>query len=209
MSARFLRRVVYFIALAACLRRLSWGLRGGSGFGRKTRQQQRLHISLEPKSPIEQTRSELRRITLSSIASTILFSSLSSKPARAIGSLHEFQNQTSVLQGLRFNVPDADADVAMFKELFIDECKVIGGKSTIDGKDLVLAFGPSLYAKPSNFYPGVSSFNQYGGHSTIKLRSVSASEGIVEIYEAGNGLQYLKVGANNARISKALDKGSK
>ena len=74
----------------------------------------------------------------------------------------------------------------------------------------VLAFGPDAYKSPNSFHPGVSTFYEDGGHATITLKAkrLEQDEDIVEIYEKGNGLQFLKVGAEVIRLSKAIEAGT-
>jgi hypothetical protein len=47
-----------------------------------------------------------------------------------------------------------------------------------------------------------------GGHATLSLRSdVLEDESLVKLYDAGNGLQYVKVGNDILRLSKAIANG--
>ena len=57
--------------------------------------------------------------------------------------------------------------------------------------------------------PGISTFYEDGGHATItlKAKNLVKDSDIVEIFEKGNGLQFIKVGAEVIRLSKAIEKG--
>lgn len=125
--------------------------------------------------------------------------------SNAIGSLFEARDQNMVLQDISFNVPNVTADAAMLQALFIDRCQLIRSPNP---SELVLGFGPDTYSSPKNFIPGVSSFQEYGGHATLTLYSQILSDESVEIYERGNGLQFIKIGAEEIRLSKAIDKGA-
>lgn len=46
-----------------------------------------------------------------------------------------------------------------------------------------------------------------GCHATISLRSRTRSDDLVEIFDKGNGVQYVKVGSELLRISKGIEKG--
>ena len=63
---------------------------------------------------------------------------------------------------------------------------------------------------PKSFVPGISYFYEDGGHATItlKAKNLEKDSDVVELYEKGNGLQFIKVGAEVIRLSKAIDKGN-
>ena len=78
----------------------------------------------------------------------------------------------------------------MFKALFQDTCYPLQeGQS-----QATVAFGPDIYDKPSGFFYGVSPFSEYGAHATLTFNSLStgSTDGISEIVDPGNGLQYIK-----------------
>jgi hypothetical protein len=134
-------------------------------------------------------------------------------PANAIGKHYEFKDQNMVLQDVSFNVADIDRESTFFKLLFQDTCKVLRTSSQGDQRTAVLGFGPDTYNKPANFYPGVSSFFEDGGHATITLlgkRSGSAeTTGVSSYYVPGNALQYVKFGTEILRLSKGIESGKR
>jgi len=125
--------------------------------------------------------------------------------ADAIGTLFEFRPQNMVLQDVSFNVPSPTIDAEVLNALFVNKCKTL--RSSTGKEEMVIGFGPDAFAQPNGFVPGVNSFSMYGGHSTITLKSNSFTDDTVEIYEKGNGLQYIKVGAEDIRLSKGIEKG--
>lgn len=102
---------------------------------------------------------------------------------------------------------DASKDAAMTRALFIEAAKEIRTYKVKDEKVVVVGFGPDAMESPPNFLPGVSNFMEDGGHTTITFRSTENAEGNIEIFERGNGLQFIKIGAPDIRLSKALEKG--
>ena len=58
--------------------------------------------------------------------------------------------------------------------------------------------------------PGISTFYEDGGHATITLlaKNLEKDSDVVEIFDKGNGLQFIKVGAEVIRLSKAIEKGN-
>ena len=129
--------------------------------------------------------------------------------ANAIGDIFELREQNVVLQDVSFNVQNTYDDAASLSALFQNNCKVLRESSSANGNVTVLAFGPDTYTSPATFRPGVSSFYEDGGHATITLLSeVVRDDGTVEIFEKGNGLQFIKVGAEVVRLSKSIEKGN-
>lgn len=139
-----------------------------------------------------------------------LSSSMSNRPAAAIGDLFELQDQSLVLQDITFNVEDVEKDISMFTNLFVKDCKVLRRFSNRNSgiEEAVLGFGPDAYRKSDSFYPGISDFKEYGGHATITLRSKRVSDDLAEVFEKGNGLEYIKIGAENVRLSKGVENGN-
>lgn len=133
-------------------------------------------------------------------------------PSRAIGSLYELSDQNMVLQDISFNVRNTFDDAAMVSAAFVGTCKPLRSTTSIGGYNTtVIGFGPDVYANPVNFIPGISSFFEDGGHATITLRSRQVSDNnddVIELYEKGNGLQFVKIGTDTLRISKAIEKGA-
>lgn len=58
--------------------------------------------------------------------------------------------------------------------------------------------------------PGISTFYEDGGHATITLlaKNLEKDSDVVEIFDKGNGLQFIKIGAEVIRLSKAIEKGN-
>lgn len=123
----------------------------------------------------------------------------------AVGELSEFKQQNIVLQDVSLNVPKNVADGELFKALFVNKFQIL--RSSPSFEEIVLGFGPDTYTQPKSFVPGISSFQEYGGHATITLLSKSLPDDNVEAFERGNGLQYIKIGAEDIRLSKAIEKG--
>lgn len=163
----------------------------------------------DPQYPRQLAASKAKSIVSNALSAAVALSLIKPKPASAIGKLYELKNQSVVLQSCRFNVEDVEADAKMFSAMFLRECKVLRRNKRPSSDEIVLAFGPDVYNQPRGFYPGVSSFLEYGGHSSLTLQSKSAENGIIEFYEPGNGLQYVKLGAENLRISKGIENGAK
>lgn len=125
-----------------------------------------------------------------------------------------------VLQDISFNVQSIDNEIKMLKATFIDTCTVLREQITnnkIDNKQIisnVFAFGPDTYdASKVFFLPGVSSYFSQGGHATITYQmtkiddKIDSNDNLIEITENGNGLQYVKVGTEYLRLSKAIENG--
>ena len=76
----------------------------------------------------------------------------------------------------------------------------------IKNRIIISAFFES---SPPSFVPGISTFYEDGGHATItlKAKNLVKDSDVVEIFEKGNGLQFIKVGAEVIRLSKAIEKG--
>lgn len=133
-------------------------------------------------------------------------SSQGTSPAKAVGNLFEVKSLPCVIQDVSFNVPDSGVETKMFKALFQDTCYPLREGTS----EATVAFGPDIYDKPAGFLYGVSPFSDYGAHATLTFKSLSASsaDGVTEIVDPGNGLQYVKVGAELLRISKGIQAGA-
>jgi hypothetical protein len=170
-----------------------------------------LMSSEQPQGPKAQL---LRSLLQPCLKAALLLPTLSalgsySEPARALGSLHEFKDLPCVLHSIDFNVENIDNEIKMFDGLFQQECKELRRFVTKEQATSYLAFGPDSISQPKNFYPGISSLLEYGGHSSLKLTSKNLdSEGIVEIFRRGNGLQFIKIGTDVLRLSKGIDNGT-
>jgi len=132
------------------------------------------------------------------------------RAASAIGELYEFKDRSMVLQDVCFNVADAQVEVAMLSALFVNTCKTVREQKSKDELVAVAAFGPEYYKSPPAFIPGVSDYSQDGGHATISFRVKQTDENadLVEIVQKGDGLQFVKIGAPQIRLSKAIEKGA-
>ena len=131
-------------------------------------------------------------------------------PVNAVGNLYEFESSPCAIQDISMNVVEAAAETKMFSAMFLDSCKPLK-ESIVNGRSQVtLGFGPDAYEKPKDFVYGVSSLDYYGGHATLTLTSlITDAEGVAEIVDPGNGLQYIKVGTDQLRISKGIQAGAK
>ena len=130
--------------------------------------------------------------------------------AQAIGTLYELKDQSVVLQDIAFNVKNTYDDIATIQALFQDNMKPLRTSTANQVNTTVMAFGPDAYASPKSFFPGVSTFYEDGGHATITLmaKRLETDDDVVQLFEKGNGLQYVKVGAESIRLSKAIEKGA-
>lgn len=147
---------------------------------------------------------------LSAATSTVTAMVLSKgSAAKAIGTLYELKYQSVVLQDIAFNVENTYNDAAAMQALFQDNMKPLRTSTVNKVNMTVMAFGPDAYASPKAFYPGVSTFYEDGGHSTITVmaKRLDTDDDVVQLFDKGNGLQYVKVGADTIRLSKAIEKG--
>lgn len=142
------------------------------------------------------------------ISSVIIGSIFGISRSNAVGNLYELKDQTAVFQDICFNMINSDSDIEMFLGLFDNNCNIVR-KSSSGGENItVLGFGPDVYDSPPSFRPGISSFSVYGGHSSITLRSQQLDDNTMIGYEKGNGLQFIKIGADSIRLSKAIAAGA-
>lgn len=83
--------------------------------------------------------------------------------------------------------------------------------TTMDGtvNTTFVGFGPRQLTVPPQFIPGVSSWEEYGGHFSLKLVSDTSerTKERVQVFEPGNGLEYIKLGVPRYRISKLIEYG--
>ena len=130
--------------------------------------------------------------------------------ANAIGTIYELKDQNIVIQDIAFNVENTYKDASTMQALFQDLMKPIRSRTVNKMNTTVMAFGSDAYNSPKTFHPGVSTFYEDGGHATITLTAQRLeNEGdVVEIFEKGNGLLYVKIGAEVIRLSKAIEKGA-
>jgi hypothetical protein len=161
-----------------------------------------------PQVPYDEYRQSISKALSVALAGSFAFKLLKPRKAYAIGGLYEFKSQNIVLQDISFNVQNTNEDSVALRALFQNNCKAIREITSAKTNKTVLAFGPDAYKSSSSFVPGISSFYENGGHATITLTSQSVGdEGVVEIFEKGNGLQFIKTGADVIRLSKAIEAG--
>ena len=85
------------------------------------------------------------------------------KSADAVGSLYEFKNQPMIIQDVSFNVESVPKEIDLLEAFFVGQCKPIRVKDGNGETEAVIAFGSDSYEKIPTFFPGVSSFSEYGG----------------------------------------------
>ena len=139
----------------------------------------------------------------------------SARKVDAIGSIFELKDQKMVLQDICLNVPDTKSEALLLSDTLQQTINVISDKFVKGESTTVLAFGPTAYISPDSFRPGISSFFTDGAHATLTLRdrvsldkTMESGEEVVEIFEPGNGLRFIKFGTEALRISKAIAAGS-
>jgi len=124
-------------------------------------------------------------------------------PAQAIGDLVEFAGDARFLQSLEVNVPNL-AEALPFYTVALS-MKVLR-TSIVDGRNVTfLGYGPEQLTTPPDFIPGVSSFNTYGGHFSLKLVEAKKEEGAAEaFFEQGTAFQYLQIAVPYYSIGKVV-----
>ena len=154
---------------------------------------------------------KLKKYAAITFTSTSIFNFPASSFAvdNALGSNTIFKDQSMVLQDISFRVPNVDIDSEVFLKLTQNSMKIL--RSTKNTK--TLGFGADTLNKIDDFIPGVSSFNTDSGHATITLIEDQINNGDIDtdttvITEKGNGIQFIKLGADLIRISKAIEAGA-
>ena len=126
--------------------------------------------------------------------------------AKAMGTIPEFNDFPMVLQDIAFNVQDSKVESNMLSKLLQDRCRTIRVEK--NGEEIV-TFGAEDYKSPKTFYPGISPFSEDGGHASITFKQLNAHEdGTTEVVDNGEGLQYLRLGVEELRISKGIQAGA-
>eukprot|EP00628_Pelagophyceae_sp_CCMP2097_P003820 CAMPEP_0184101604 /NCGR_PEP_ID=MMETSP0974-20121125/12918_1 /TAXON_ID=483370 /ORGANISM="non described non described, Strain CCMP2097" /LENGTH=277 /DNA_ID=CAMNT_0026404537 /DNA_START=1 /DNA_END=829 /DNA_ORIENTATION=+ len=69
--------------------------------------------------------------------------------------------------------------------------------------EISVAFGPTALERPADFLPGVSSFDEDGGHFRFTLRQTPGGA----LPEAGDGLAYVQLALDNVRASTMMKYG--
>ncbi len=153
---------------------------------------------------------KLKKYAAIALTSTSIlnFPALSSFAAdNGLGSNTILKDQSMVLQDISFRVPNIDMDSEVLSKLTQNSMKIL--RSTKNSK--TIGFGADTLNKIDDFIPGVSSFNADSGHATITLIEDKINNGDSEatiITDKGNGIQFIKLGADLVRISKAIEAGA-
>lgn len=161
--------------------------------------------------------SSSRRAMLSKVAgslvSTVAIAPIfDATPAGAeVGSLPELADTNAILQGLTVNVADQsqqDSMISFLQEAF--DFKVLRQNQAGPITDTWLGYGPEQLSIPESFELPVSSFGEYGGHASIRVRYDSKS--IDALYRKGadapgDNIAFLQVGVPQYRISKMVSNG--
>jgi len=146
--------------------------------------------------------------TIAAATAAVLTTPLS--PAQAsIGTLPEYANTNTILQGITVKLTDPSQFEQMIT--FLTTCfdfKIL--RSNADASDVWLGFGPERMSIPDDFVIPASSFNQYGGHASIHLQyDITAttpyyrSDGNVP----GDNVEFLQVGVPQYRVSQMTGAG--
>jgi len=165
-----------------------------------------------------------RRSILSSTVNNILLTTLAAATATTatnnhlvanamVGSLPEYSDSNSVLQGITVQVSDPfqqDEMIAFLQDGF--GMTKVRQRTQGSVTDTWMAFGPEQMSIPPEWEPGVSSLTNYGGHASINIRYDSQ---ITETFykmganEAapGDNIAYLQMGVPNYRISQMVRHG--
>ena len=137
------------------------------------------------------------------------------EPAYAIGNIFELSEQNMCFQGITLNVADTKKEALLLSDTLQQTVVVISDTFVKGESTTVLAFGPTAYESPKSFRPGVSWFSEDGAHCTLTLKdrvildkTLESGDQVVEVFEPGNGLQYIKFGTEVLRLSKAIAAGS-
>ncbi len=176
---------------------------------------QNLHQSgpLETANTMSSRRSVLKHSFQAAAAVSTLnsFSFLFAPNANAaVGSLPEFSDTNAVLTGMTVNVADKtqQEDMIAFLENGFGMKKV--NQSTKGSvTDTWLAFGPTEMNIPEDWEPAVSSFSNYGGHATIRVRyDKDTTEAFYTGADTtGDNVAYIQLGVPEYRISQMVKNG--
>lgn len=157
----------------------------------------------------------LNKNHLRTLMSTIIFSTAiinRNNRANAVGDLFELKEQSLVFQDISFNVINTYDEEIMLKACFDNTFDVIASSQSKNGNAFVnmttLSFGPTSYKSNNAFIPGVSSFSKYGGHASLTLYSQQLDEDTILGFEKGNAINFIKIGTDTLRLSKAIAAGA-
>jgi len=131
----------------------------------------RIYLNNSKRSSSDQVETMDRRSLLlcGLTAAALPFASPVSPAQAFVGNLPEFQDTNAVLKGITVKVTDPTQLKQMIS--FLQICfdfKVL--RSTADGSDVWMGFGPEQMSIPAEFRLPVSSFQDYGGHASIHIR---------------------------------------
>lgn len=101
-----------------------------------------------------------------------------------------------------------DAMITFLKEGF--DCKILRRRIRGTVEEVWLGFGPEQASIPSGWRPGVLSFSEYGGHSSIALVCDSSKSSVyynVGDPAPGDNIAYLQLAVPGYRISKMVAAG--
>lgn len=99
-----------------------------------------------------------------------------------------------LLREITIDVPDPSATVLFFTQAL----GMVPVRS--ESGELAVAYGPTELTRPSQFYPGVSTFDEDGGHCSIVVRKGGQGK-------AGDGLAYVQLAMPFIRASKLMAYG--
>jgi len=136
---------------------------------------------------------------------------LSQPSTAAVGSLPEFANVDSILQGITVKVADRSQQEAMVDFLTSGfSCQVLRKRIIGQREETWLGFGPEQFSIPSDF-TYVNSFAMYGGHASIRIvYDVTLSKALYRIGDTnppGTNIAYLQLGVPEYRISQMVRSG--
>jgi hypothetical protein len=140
-----------------------------------------------------------RSFVASSLMVSSVFATSAVKPVQAsVGTLPEFADTNTILQGITIRVADQSQQQAMigFLEDGFD-CEVIRKRITGSIEETWLGFGPEQLNIPNDFQLPISSFAKYGGHASIHLiYDTKATSPYYRIGDnaPGNNIAYLQLG---------------
>lgn len=166
-------------------------------------------LSEESDISLQQCRRDFGKTCFSSASAlAAALTQFPSKSFGSVGTLPEFNDTNAILQGITIDVADSSQNQAMIS--FLEDgfdCKVLRKRISGTLEETWLGFGPEQLSVPSGFQLPVSSFAQYGGHSSIHLRYDSKSS--KALYTSGepapgDNIAFLQLGVPGYRISQMV-----
>lgn len=170
----------------------------------------RVYVHTSKQNFSDQVEVNRRSLVLGGLTAATLPLVSPGSPAQAsVGTLPEFQDTNVVLKGVTVKVTDPTQLNQMIN--FLQICfdfKVL--RSTADGSDVWLGYGPEQMSMPADFKLPVSSFQNYGGHASIHVRYDAQA---TSPYYRGDGVSlgdnvaYVQVGVPNYRVTQMVKQG--